>query len=154
MTLEEEYRLFLDYTIRMIERRGSITTTYLSVNAAVIGAIAFVFKDLQLVETAKLISGLVLIFAGLVACILWRKLIVQYSTLLKWWYERLREIEDQLPASSHVLKREYSELYATGKTRGKRPPDVSLTDDETWLSTIFMLLYLIAAAVIVALLLA
>lgn len=92
-----EYRLALDQTNKLADRRQAITTTYLSVNAALTGAIAFLFKDGRLPDVASQVTVLALLFSGVVACGLWRRLIKHYSALTGWWYEQIRSLENQLP---------------------------------------------------------
>lgn len=49
----DEYELFLEYVGELVDRRQAITTTYVSVNGAGIGAGAFLFKDGQLSGTVQ-----------------------------------------------------------------------------------------------------
>src|SRR5215203_2885097 len=110
MTYEQEYELFLNHVNGLIERRRSVTATYLSVNAAVTAAIAFLFKDGQLQEWTQKVSVVILLIAGIAACTLWRKLIHHYSTTIGWWYGRLRHLEGVISESSKSITREYNEL--------------------------------------------
>ena len=148
MDQQEEYRLFLDYVVKMIERRGGITTTYLSVNAAIAGIMALIFKDIQGMPWGQQLAGLVLLVAGIVACGLWRRLIIQYSTSLGWWYERLRNLEAQIPNSTQPLSAEYHALYQPRS--GKIP--VGLTRYETQLTWLFTAIYALLGVVLVVLL--
>lgn len=92
MQTQVEYSLFLEQVNKLTERRQKVTATYLSVNAAIVGAIAFVLKDVQMISWGKHLSALMLLIAGVIICDLWRRLIRQYSTLLGWWYTQLRAI--------------------------------------------------------------
>jgi hypothetical protein len=111
VTHTDEYELFLGYVYKLAERRQSATATYLSVNAALTGALAFLFKDGHLSGLTSLISALIFLFSGVVACGLWRRLITHYSTLMGWWYEQLRTLEDIIPSSSKLITKEYQELF-------------------------------------------
>lgn len=117
---EDEYELFLNHVNGLIERRKSVTTTYLSVNAAISAAIAFLFKDDPLQGWAQQISILVLLTTGLIACTLWRRLIGQYTTMIGWWYGRLRALENSIPDSSKSVTQEYCELYLNGDKKVAR----------------------------------
>jgi hypothetical protein len=75
MTNEDEYELFFNHINSLMERRKSVTATYLSVDAAITGAVAFLFKDSQLQDWTQQISVLVLLVAGIASCTLWRRLI-------------------------------------------------------------------------------
>src|SRR6266852_4061403 len=100
MTHTDEYELFLGHVYKFAERRQTVTMAYLSVNAALTGVIAFLFKDGRLSGLSPQLSVLALLFSGIVACGLWRRLITHYSTLMGWWFEQLRALEDILPSSS------------------------------------------------------
>ena len=134
MQKEAEYTLFLELVSKLAERRQAMTTTYLSVNAAIIGAVAFLFKDAELPGWQQQVAVLVLFSAGVIACDLWRRLLNQYKTLLGWWYKRLHFLEDTIPECSGLIRQEYDHLYATKKGR----PRLGLTRYEvrlTWLFT-------------------
>ncbi len=132
-----EYKLFLEYVIKMTERRGSVTSTYLSVNAAIAGAIALIFKDIEVELWGQQLAGFALLLAGVVACILWRILIRQYSTLLGWWYEKLRILETEIPDSAQLLSKEYADLYKIGPKK----TTIGLTRYETRLTWLFTIIY-------------
>jgi len=137
LTVNEEYQIFLEQVNKLTERRQAVTRTYLSVNAAVIGAMAFLFRDIQMPGWAQWVSALFLLLCGVVACDLWRRLIAQYSTLLGWWYEQLRALEDAMSESNKLITREYDELYL--KKQGK--VRIGLTRYETRLTWLFTVLY-------------
>jgi hypothetical protein len=145
---QDEYRLFLEYVVKMTERRGTITTTYLSVNAAITGTLGLIFKDIQIQLWGQHLAGLALLISGIIACNLWRKLINQYSTLMNWWYEELRLLELSMPSSSQLLTKEFHDLYKI--TKGK--PPTGLTHYENQLTWLFTTLYVIFGGVIMALL--
>ena len=138
MTHTDEYELFLGYVYKLAERRQTTTATYLSVNAALTGALAFLFKDGHLSGLTSLISALIFLFSGVVACGLWRRLITHYSSLLDWWYAQLRTLEDIMPSSSKLITKEYHELFVNKK--GKGP--IGITRYETSLTWLFTILYL------------
>ena len=123
MTRETEYTTFLDLVNHLSERRQTVTATYLSVNAALIGALAFLLQDGKLPAWQQQVAVLVLLGAGIVACDLWRRILKQYNTLLDWWYGQLHELEKELPDSSALITKEYEALYAQARppTAGSEP---------------------------------
>jgi hypothetical protein len=139
MKVSDEYKLFFDHVNGLMERRTSVTTTYLSVNAAIIAALAFLFKDGQLSSLQEKTSALLLIFAGFVASILWSVLIRQHSILVGWWYEQLRGLESAMPESTKLITEEYNNLYFD--TRGKAK--VGLTQYELGLALLFAVTYVL-----------
>ena len=145
MTRESEYTTFLDLVNHLSERRQTVTATYLSVNAALIGALAFLLQDGALPDWQQRTAVLVLFGAGIVACDLWRRIIKQYNVLLGWWYEQLHSLEEALPDSSRLIKREYEQLYA--RKVGRRP--LGLSRYERRLTWVFTAAYVLFALVIV-----
>jgi len=84
MQIDQEYFSFLSQTNTLIERRQKATATYLSVNAAIIGMITFVLKDVQMIGWGKHLSALMLLLTGIFVCDLWRRVIRQYSELIRY----------------------------------------------------------------------
>jgi len=150
MTHTDEYELFLGHVYKFAERRQTVTMAYLSVNAALTGVIAFLFKDGRLSGLSPQLSVLALLFSGIVACGLWRRLITHYSTLMGWWFEQLRALEDILPSSSKLITKEYQELFVN--KQGKGP--IGITRYETSLTWLFTIIYLaFGLAILVSLIL-
>jgi hypothetical protein len=148
MEKESEYALFLELVGKLAERRQSMTTTYLSVNAAIIGAVAFLFRDGELPGWQQQVAILILFLAGIVACDLWRRLLRQYKTLLGWWYKRLHFLEAEMHECSSLITLEYQNLYATKKGN----PRLGLTRYEIRLTWLFTIAYgLFAFAVVISL---
>jgi hypothetical protein len=110
VSYESEYSLFLTHINNLMERRKSVTATFLSVNAAITGAMAFLFEGGQLQEWPQQVAAVVFLLTGIVACALWRRLLRHYSTMIGWWYDRLRELEDKLPESSKLISAEHDQL--------------------------------------------
>jgi hypothetical protein len=139
--------MFLDHINSLTERRKSVATTYLSVNAAITAALAFILKDGRLVGLPEQASALALLAAGVIGTSLWRRLTRQHSVLIRWWYEQLRSLERRMSASSGLITKEYNELYSEA-SRSK--PIVGLTRYEinlTWLFTVIYVLFAIGIIV-------
>jgi hypothetical protein len=64
----DNYKLMLSRVNQLAERRQTVTTTYLSVNAALTGAIAFLFKDGSLSSIIAQVPVLLRLFSCMVAC--------------------------------------------------------------------------------------
>lgn len=134
----KEYELFLSQVNEFMNRRQNVTTIYLSVNAAISGAIAFLISDAKLGSWKLQFSIVLLLIAGIVACSLWRRLIMQYSLLLGWWYEQIRLIEADINDCRKLITKEYQNLYSP--TQGKRK--IGLSNYEIGLSWLFIIIYL------------
>jgi hypothetical protein len=134
----------------LLQRRQSITTTYLTVCTALSGGVALLFKDGHLQGMAQTVSVVFLLAAGIAATELWRRLILQYRALLNWWYSRLREIEPHPVECVGLFTREYSELYSEGNSEAV----IGLTRYEvtlTWLFTTMYLVFIIGLTVLLIL---
>jgi hypothetical protein len=131
-----------DHITKLLNRRQSTTSFYLSVNTGIVAVIALLTKDAQLIGLWLPTSILLLLIAGLIACSIWRSLLHQYAILLDWWYSRARDLEAQTPDSLQLITREYQDLYlgAQGHKPTKR---IGMTQRELLLNAIFMGLYTI-----------
>ena len=117
MATDNEYQLALEQANKLADRRQAITTTYLSVNAALTGAIAFLFKDGRLPDISSQVTVLALLFSGVVACGLWRRLIKHYSALTGWWYEQIRSLENYLGTKLFVRRAHLGRIFDVNRIR-------------------------------------
>lgn len=146
--MHDNYTFLMGQTNLLVQRRQAVTATYLSVNAALTGAMAFLFKEGHLPGFVAHVAVLTLLFSGIVACGLWRRLINQHSILIDWWYRQLRTLEEHLPTDSRLITREYAELY---QKKSRKQAIVGLTHYETILTWLFTTIYSIfGLAIIVA----
>lgn len=139
MEKQFEYQLLFDHINRLTERRQNVTTIHLSVNAAIIGAMSFIIKDITTLQWQLKISLIVLLSAGIISCDLWRRLIYQYRTLLAWWYGQLRQYENDNNDVLKVITNEYNDLYCD---KGQKPR-LGITKYEIGLAGLFMSLYIL-----------
>jgi hypothetical protein len=134
------YQLAQGHVEKLLDRRQSITSFYLSVNAAIATVVGLLLKDAQLRQEWLAVAILGLLGAGLGACWIWRSLLHQYERLLDWWYARLREMEEAMPDSAKLITREYQDLYVlAAKTQSKQR--LSMTQRELTLNGIIMGVY-------------
>jgi hypothetical protein len=130
----------LDNVQRLLDRRQSTTSFYLSVNTGILAVIGLLVKDAQMQAPWLVVSIVLLLIAGLIACWIWRSLLYQYEILLDWWYARLRELEESLPEPARLVTREYQDLYLTASTRSPMRR-LGMTRRELALNAVFMVLY-------------
>jgi hypothetical protein len=140
----EEFQLTLKHVEKLLDRRQTNTSFYLSVNTGILAAIGLLLKDSQLTEGWLLASILLLVCAGFIACWIWRSLLYQYEILLDWWYARLREFEASMPDSARLVTREYEDLYVAAKEH-KPTKRVGMTKQEIALNWVFTGLYTVFA---------
>jgi hypothetical protein len=137
----DEFQLALTHVEKLLDRRQSTTSFYLSVNTGILAVIGLLLKDSLLTGRWLAVSILLLLCAGFIACWVWRSLLYQYEILLDWWYARLRELEASTPDSVRLVTREYDELYVAAKER-KPSRRIGMTKRELVLNWIFTGLYI------------
>ena len=143
----EEYKLLNERAEKLSERRQTTTQIYLTINTAIFGAVAFLIKDSGLRGWALVLTAVPLFCVGVLACIIWLGIAKKLEKFLDWQYDRLREMEQEIPGSSMILTRENKEFYEP--TPGKKK--FSFTLQEAWLPRLLMLLFgLYAAAMILS----
>ncbi len=149
----EQFRLCWDHVNDLMSRRQKVTATYLTVNSAVIGALAYMLKGAHPLTLGQQIAMVLLMVAGMVACGLWRRLVVRYSAFLDWWYGELRELEQAHPELGGIINREYAAFYERGQKSAitQKHPRLYLTSYETRLSWLFTGTYIVFSAILLGL---
>lgn len=145
----EEFQFAFDHVEKLLDRRQSMTSFYLSVNTGIFAAIGLLLKHPATTGVWLRFSILMLLCAGFIACWIWRSLLRQYEILLDWWYTGLRELERSMPDSARLVTREYEDLYVPGG--GGKP--IGMTRRELALNWIFTALYMVFAVGILGVLL-
>jgi len=135
----DEYKFAYSVVDSLINRRQATTTFYLSVNTGILAVIGLLIKDAQLIQVWLIISLIILLVAGMLACWIWFNLLKQYEALINWWYSRLRELEVSFPNSSQLITREYKDLYQKNSSSAK----LGMTRRECLITYIFFALYLV-----------
>jgi hypothetical protein len=121
----EEYKLLNERAQTESERRQTTSQTYLTINTAIFGAVAFLIRDSGLHSWVLVLVALSLFAVGISACLIWMKITQNLEKTLSWQYARLREMEAEIPNSSRIITREYEELY---KPAGKRRISFSILE--------------------------
>ena len=137
----DEFEMFSEHVQRLSERRQSASQTYLTVNTAVFGVLAFLAKDAGF-RGWGLVAVCVPLFAvGIMACVIWHRIIVQFKAVIGWHYEQLRAMEDELAGSARIYSREWEHFFKPqgGKER------FGFSRLEAWLPRLLIVLYAIYA---------
>jgi hypothetical protein len=135
----DEFQLTLAHIEKLLDRRQSTTSFYLSINTGILAVVGLLLQD-SLSRGWLAGSILLLLCAGFIVCWIWRSLLRQYEILLKWWYARLRELEAAMPDSAKLVTREYQDLYVAAKDR-KPSEQIGMTKRELALNWVFAGLY-------------
>lgn len=136
----DEYKFFALSTQHLSERRQAATQTYLTVNTAIFSLLAFLVKG-RLEGWALMLTSLPLFVLGILACLIWYKIIMQYKALIGWRYEQLMAMEHTLPESHQMYVKEWKEFF---EPRAKERFSFSLL--EKWLPRLFLALYVVYGA--------
>lgn len=139
----EEYKLFVEDTARFTERRQTVTNIYVAVNSIILGAIAFLVKDLEFIDFWKVFVGVLVLVAGIFICLQWDRLIYKYKLLVGFRIRQLREMEESPEMSNcHRMYHVEDELYPRDKDGNDIPgKGLNISDRERLLPRVFITLY-------------
>ena len=147
--LMEQYKILVETSERLVARRQTANTFFLTVNSLSFSAIGIVigltFRNV--VEERVVVVGIIAIaIAGIFLCIAWQNLVHSYAQLNKGKFDILHLIEKKLPAAIFT-----AEWAALGK--GKDPEVYKpFTGTEKKVPLIFSVLYGLAAIIGIVLL--
>jgi hypothetical protein len=139
--LLEQYRLYVEMSDRLSARRALTNTFFLTANTALLSAIAILSR--YYFQQTRLGAIIVLfVVAGPIAfCWAWHSILTSYQKLSTAKFEVIHELETKLPAN--LYDHEWTKLG-----RGKDPKKYTpLTNIERIVPTVFVMMYLILAAV-------
>lgn len=124
------YKLYVEMTDRISQRRAQANTLFLTLNTALLAAMSVIVS-----KNVNLLFFIIVGFAGLANCYFWRQLIVSYKQMNSGKFQVIHEIEAMLPLQ--VYKTEWIAL-GEGKNHKKYNP---FTHIEQNVPFIFMMLY-------------
>jgi hypothetical protein len=136
--LFEEYKLFLENTHNLSDRRQRAAQTFLVVNTATIGVFGLLIADAQLSGWNLAVASLPLLILGIATNALWHNIVDKYRRLIGWRYEQLRLMEASLgqQGASMILSKEYETYYHSEVRR-----DFSFSATEVWLPRLMIIIY-------------
>jgi hypothetical protein len=114
----DELKFLHDRTQRLSERRQTTSQTYLTINTAIFGALAFLVKDSGLQGWSLILVSLPLFGVGLLACITWYRILLKLEVIIGWNYEQLREVERKVPKSHLTINKEWDEFFKPEGNKG------------------------------------
>ncbi len=138
----EEYKLLTERAQKLSERRQTTTQTYLTINTAIFGGVAFLVTGSGLHGWALTLIVLPLFAVGIIACSIWLGIAKKLEKFLDWQYDRLRDMEAEIPGNSMILTRENKEFFEPAAGHKK----FSFTLQEAWLPRLMMILFGLYAA--------
>ena len=139
----EEYKLFVDDTARLSERRQTVSNIYVAVNSILLAAIGLLIKELGAPGSWTLLLPLPLITAGIAISLWWYQLIREYKKLVGLRIDSLRDMEVEMPDSVkmyHLEDKLYPRAEDGKMIAGK---GLNFSDLEARLPMLFVVLYVI-----------
>ena len=96
----DAYKFFLDNTLHLSERRQAATQTYITVNTAIFAILALLVKEAGLKGWYLVGATLPLFLVGILACLIWYKIITQYNELIDLRYRQLINMALRCPGAT------------------------------------------------------
>lgn len=140
--LSEQYRLFVEMTDKMSERRSHANNFYFTLNTGLIAGLATIVGA-RPAGVSALFPGIVLVVSMLL-CYVWFRTIMSYQQLNRAKFTIILEIEKQLPA--RLYGREW-EVLGEGQDRKLYWP---ITRLERLAPMIFGIFYLLVGVALLA----
>ena len=141
----EEYKLFVQDTAKLSDRRQTVTNTYVAVNSLLLGAISFLLRDAAGGQWWGLLLAFPLLMAGIVISRSWGQFIHKYKTLIGLRIDTLRSMEDLPEMSDGVRMYHVEDAIYPRDEDGRMIPGqgLNISDLEKHLPTVFLVLYTI-----------
>ena len=133
----DEYKFFIDDTAKLSERRQGVTSTYITVNSAIIGLITFIISQSALNGLKLTLVSIPAIAAGITVCYFWYGLLMTYKRLLRFRFDQLEKMETGIKDCHQMYIKESKELYGKAKPEKK----IEFTKLEARLPLLFGSLY-------------
>lgn len=143
--LIEQYKIYLGTSESLINRRQSVSSFYISVNAAIISILTLVSPFItNFVSNA--VAIIVISLFGIILDIAWMRILDSYAILNSSKLKVIEMIEKRLPASIYDIE------WAVMSNKLNNRKYVSFTDSEKRIPKVFCAIYIIAIVVFVTLL--
>ncbi len=140
--LLEQYKLFLQTSEDLVERRQNVNSFYISISSALVAIMGVLFA-MEFGYEAELIIGFIFCIIGIILSISWSKILTCYGNLNSSKMKIISSIEKQLPLS--LFDAEWAAL--SDKLNKKKY--VSFTESEQIIPRLFGFVYLVIMMVIV-----
>lgn len=138
--LIEQYKVYLQTSETVVQRRQNVSSFYISVNAAIISISAVISPFINDMKSLSIVIMVISVF-GLILDISWIRILESYAVLNSSKLKIIELIEKRLPAS--LFDKEWEVM--SNKLNNKKY--VSFTDSEKRIPKIFSAIYIIAFVV-------
>ena len=137
-TLLEQYKIFLQTSETLVQRRQNVNNFYITVNSALISIFSIV-SVLGFESLMKCYMGIIFAIIGIILCISWIRILNSYAILNASKMKIISLIEKQLPANL------YDAEWRVQSDKLNKRPYVSFTASETRIPKIFICIYIVIA---------
>ena len=144
--LLEQYKIFLQTSETLVERRQNVNSFYISVNAAVIAVFSVVSSLVNDLPSLASIAALMFVIVGILD-ISWLKILESYGILNSSKMKVISIIEKQLPASL------YDSEWTIMSDKLNSKKYISFTDSEKRVPKLFIMFYALLMLVAIGLML-
>lgn len=144
--LIEQYKIFLQTSENLVERRQGVNNFYISVNSALVAAFSII-SALGQNLLVKCFIGFVFSCIGIILCLSWIRIINSYGLLNASKMKIISLLEKRLPASL------YDAEWRAQSDKLNSRPYISFTECETQIPKIFIGVYIVIAVLVIAFLL-
>ena len=134
-SLLDQYRLMVESSERVVARRQTANTFFLSINSALLIAAALLFREGDVLSVVGGSIGAALNVTGLLICFVWWRMVTSFRQLNTAKFRIIHLLEQHLPAA--IFKAEWAALGEGEDPSLYRP----FTHLETWIPGGLMLLY-------------
>lgn len=134
--LQEQYKIFIQSSETLMQRRQSANSFYLTINTALIAIFAALIS-LKLMVNYIVLIGSLLCIIGMITSKAWETILISYGVLNKSKIQVISMIEDQLPAS--LYDAEWNVMNNVSMNENYKP----FTKTESFTAYTFFILYLI-----------
>lgn len=131
--LFQQYKLFLELTDKVSDRRNLANQFFLTINGALVAGLINILSH-KIVKDDFRGWVLIAIATGLLFCFCWRRIIFYYKNLNSGKFHIIQLLEEKLPANLYKVEWDY--------LKNKRK-HVSFSDSEKLIPAIFVFLYLL-----------
>ena len=138
-SLLDQYRLLVESSERVVARRQTANTFFLSINSALLVVAGVLFREGDLISLVGGIVGAGLSVIGFSICLAWWHMVTSSSQLNRAKFRIIHLLEEHLPAA--VFTAEWDALGRGDNPSLYRP----FTGLETWIPKGLMVIYAVAA---------
>lgn len=139
-TMLEQYKVYLQTSEDLVQRRQSVSNFYISVNSALVSVLSILIAIINIFgsQYAMIITACgcyILSFCGIVLCLTWKRIILSYGRLNAAKMKVISAIERNLPLNLYDV-----EWQVQSEKIGK-DKYISFTNIEKRIPTLFLVLY-------------